>query len=144
MCHNERGGLTREGANQGLPFHFIASFFTGESCEVPEGCCCQLRWVSGRSDFCNRSSLIEPGCGENCLIYTFGSMTSGGVLRGLYCITYRCRLFQTNWRLCHQKWRTDKKHTYFYVPAQALQATIYSCTRQKGRKDSDGRVQDVR
>ena len=33
---------------------------------------------------------------------------------------------------------------YFYVPALALQATILSCTRQKGRKDSDGRVQDVR
>ena len=32
---------------------------------------------------------------------------------------------------------------YFYVPALALQATIHSCTRQKGRKDSDGRVQDV-
>ena len=31
----------------------------------------------------------------------------------------------------------------FYVPALALQATIHSCTRQKGRKDSDGRVQDV-
>ena len=31
----------------------------------------------------------------------------------------------------------------FYVPAMALQATIHSCTRQKGRKDSDGRVQDV-
>ena len=24
-----------------------------------------------------------------------------------------------------------------------LQATMHSCTRQKGRKDSDGRVQDV-
>ena len=32
---------------------------------------------------------------------------------------------------------------YVYVPALALQATIHSCTRQKGRKDSDGRVQDV-
>ena len=32
----------------------------------------------------------------------------------------------------------------FYVPALALQATMYSCTRQKGRKDSDGRVQDIR
>ena len=32
---------------------------------------------------------------------------------------------------------------HFYVPALALQATIHSCTRQKGRKDSDGRVQDV-
>ena len=31
----------------------------------------------------------------------------------------------------------------FYVSALALQATIPSCTRQKGRKDSDGRVQDV-
>ena len=31
-----------------------------------------------------------------------------------------------------------------YVPALALQVAIYSCTRQKGRKDSDGRVQDVR
>ena len=31
----------------------------------------------------------------------------------------------------------------FYVPALALQATIHSRTRQKGRKDSDGRVQDV-
>ena len=31
---------------------------------------------------------------------------------------------------------------HFYVPALALQATIHSCTRQKGRKDSDGRVQD--
>ena len=33
--------------------------------------------------------------------------------------------------------------THFYVPALALQATMHSCTRQKGRKDSDGRVQDV-
>ena len=32
---------------------------------------------------------------------------------------------------------------HFYVPALALQATMHSCTRQKGRKDSDGRVQDI-
>ena len=32
----------------------------------------------------------------------------------------------------------------FYVPDLALQATMHSCTRQKGRKNSDGRVQDVR
>ena len=31
----------------------------------------------------------------------------------------------------------------FYFPALALQATMHSCTRQKGRKDSDGRVQDA-
>ena len=36
-----------------------------------------------------------------------------------------------------------KGYCNFYVPALALQATIHSCTRQKGRKDSDGRVQDV-
>ena len=29
---------------------------------------------------------------------------------------------------------------FFYVPALALQASIHSCTRQKGRKDSDGRA----
>ena len=36
-----------------------------------------------------------------------------------------------------------KRDLKFYVPALALQVTIHSCTRQKGRKDSDGRVQDV-
>ena len=32
---------------------------------------------------------------------------------------------------------------FFYVPALALQVTRHSCIRQKGRKDSDGRVQEV-
>ena len=36
------------------------------------------------------------------------------------------------------------RYHHYYVPALALQATMHSCTRQKGRKDSDGRVQDVR
>ena len=92
MYHDEHGGLTGEGANQGLPFHLIASFSTGESCEVPEGCCCQLRWVSGRSGFCNRSSLIEPGLGANRLIYlrfddVTGS-TTGSVLCSLSLLSF--------------------------------------------------------
>ena len=39
--------------------------------------------------------------------------------------------------------RMDTHGYRFYVPALALQATMHSFTRQKGRKDSDGRVQDV-
>ena len=62
-------GVTGEGASQGLPFHFIASFSTMESLGVPEGCCCWLRRRSERSGRCDRSSLIEPGSGVTLLIY---------------------------------------------------------------------------
>ena len=88
MYHAKRGGLTGEGANQGLPFHLIASFSTGESCEVPEGCCCRLHWVSGRSGFCNRSSLIEPGLGAKLLIYLrFDDITGGTTGSVLYSLS---------------------------------------------------------
>ena len=69
MYHIGLEGLTGEGASQGLLFHLIASFFTGESRGVPEGCCCWIRWRSGRSGRCDRSSLIEPGSGVALLIY---------------------------------------------------------------------------
>ena len=42
-----------------------------------------------------------------------------------------------------KKKNNNNDNSYFYVPALAQQATMHSCTRQKGRKDSDGRVQDV-
>ena len=85
MYHDERWGLTGEGASQGLPFHLIASFSTGESCEVPEGCCCRLRWGSGRSEFCNRSSLIEPGFGANILLYLRFDDVTGGATGSVLC-----------------------------------------------------------
>ena len=69
MYHIGLEGLTGEGASQGLPFHLIASFSTGESRGVPEGCCCWTRRRSGRSGRCDRSSLIEPGSGVALLIY---------------------------------------------------------------------------
>ena len=78
IYHEKCGGQTGEGSNQGLLFHLIASFSTEESCGVPEGCCCRLRWVSRRSGFCNRSSVIEPGWGANLLLYLrFDYVTRG-------------------------------------------------------------------
>ena len=85
MYRDERWGLTRERPNQGFPFHLIASFSTRESCKVPEGCCCQLRWRSGRSGFCNRSSVTEPGSGANRLIYLRFDDVTGGATRSVLC-----------------------------------------------------------
>ena len=69
MYHVKLGGRTGEGANQGLPFHLIASFSMEESSGVLERCCCRLRWVSASFGYCMRSSLIEPGWEANRLIY---------------------------------------------------------------------------
>ena len=82
----KRGGRTGEVANHGLPFHLIASFSTEESCDVPEGCCCRLRWVSQRSGYCNRSSLIEPGWGANFLIYLRFDDVTGGATGSVPCL----------------------------------------------------------
>ena len=70
-----------------LPFHLITSFSTEESCDVPEGCCCRLSCVSRRSGFCNRSSLIEPSCGANLLLYLrFNDVTGPRHLGDSLCV----------------------------------------------------------
>ena len=47
---------------------------------------CRLRWVSRRSGFCNRSSLIEPSWGANLLLYLRFDDVTGGATGSVLCL----------------------------------------------------------
>ena len=82
MYHDECGGLTREGANQGLFFHLKASFLqekAAKSMKVAAADC--AGGLEGLNSATGALSL-SPVRGRTSF-YTFGSMTSGGERYGV-------------------------------------------------------------
>ena len=91
---------------------------------------------------CHASAIAEELWGEHpqsSALQDQGQMQAAHVRHSA---AKRRALGRSKWQAIYSANLTNCKGI-FYVPALALQATMHSCTRRKGRKDSDGRVQDA-